>query len=304
MKILIHHCFDPEVAVELQVSDLDLESAMTDAPATSTTHSGDDMRKEDLQEEEELSMLFEHGCGCSDNCYSLFSHSYIKTYRCDIEAMAKPVQEIAIMSQTAATSTMGGLSTGNHRRQKERKRQFFTFMHQGHKICRVTFLKLHAFGKSRFEEIMKNYRMNGLIPRVHGNAGKTPNHALTYDDILRVVAFIRNYAEVHGISLPGRIPGMKSYENKKFLPCSTSKRQVYLEYAESCEGLYVKACAETTFNMLWRRYLAYIEKMKPMSDLCATCKEISGLIIRSANMQSDERITEAMQKALDHRSLV
>uniref|UniRef100_A0A1X7VBH2 Uncharacterized protein n=1 Tax=Amphimedon queenslandica TaxID=400682 RepID=A0A1X7VBH2_AMPQE len=97
---------------------------------------------------------------------------------------------------------------------------------------------------------------------------------------------------------------MKSYENKKFLPCSTSKRQVYLEYAESCEGLYVKACAKTTFNMLWRCYLPYIEKMKPMSDLCATCKETSGLIIRSANMQSDERINEAMQKALDHRSLV
>uniref|UniRef100_A0A1X7U400 Uncharacterized protein n=1 Tax=Amphimedon queenslandica TaxID=400682 RepID=A0A1X7U400_AMPQE len=56
--------------------------------------------------------------------------------------------------------------------------------------------------------------------------------------------------------------------------------------------------------MLWGRYLPYIEKMKPMSDLCATCKEISGLIIRSANMQSDERITLAMQKALDHISLV
>uniref|UniRef100_A0A1X7VKS5 Uncharacterized protein n=1 Tax=Amphimedon queenslandica TaxID=400682 RepID=A0A1X7VKS5_AMPQE len=292
--------FDPEVAVELQVSDLDLESATPDAPATSTTHSCDDMRKEDLQEEEDLSKFFEHGCGCSDNCYALFSHSYIKTFRCDIQAMAKPVQEIAIMSQMAATSTMGGLSTGNHRRQRERG----NFLRSCIKVIRVTYLKLHACGKSRFEEIMKNYRMNGLIPRVHGNAGKTPNHALTYDDILWVVAFISNYAGVHGISLPGRIPGMKSYENKKFLPCSTSKRQVYLEYVESCEGLYVKACAETTFNMLWRRYLPYIEKMKPMSDLCATCKEISGLIIRSANMQSDERITEAMQKALDHRSLV
>ena len=111
--------FDPEVAVELQVSDLDVESVTPDAPATSTTPSCDDMRKEDLQEEEELSKFFEHGCGCSDNCYALFSHSYIKTYRCDIQAMAKPVQEIAIMSQMAATSTMGGLSTGNHRRQKE-----------------------------------------------------------------------------------------------------------------------------------------------------------------------------------------
>uniref|UniRef100_A0A1X7U6V2 Uncharacterized protein n=1 Tax=Amphimedon queenslandica TaxID=400682 RepID=A0A1X7U6V2_AMPQE len=60
---------------------------------------------------------------------------------------------------------------------------------------------------------------------------------------------------------------MKSYENKKLLPCSTSERQVYLEYAESCEELHVKACAETTFNM-WRQYQPYIEKMKPMTDVC------------------------------------
>ena len=123
-SVLIHRC----LAVE---PDLDVESVIPDAPATSTTPSCDDMRKEDLQEEEELSKFFEHGCGCSDNCYALFSHSYIKTYRCDIQAMAKPVQEIAIMSQMAVTSTM---STGNHRRLKERKRQFYMFMHQGHKL--------------------------------------------------------------------------------------------------------------------------------------------------------------------------
>uniref|UniRef100_A0A1X7TLQ2 Uncharacterized protein n=1 Tax=Amphimedon queenslandica TaxID=400682 RepID=A0A1X7TLQ2_AMPQE len=50
------------------------------------------MRKEDLHEEEELSKFFEHGCGCSDNCCEPFSHFYVKTYRCDIQAMAKPVQ--------------------------------------------------------------------------------------------------------------------------------------------------------------------------------------------------------------------
>uniref|UniRef100_A0A1X7TZ94 Uncharacterized protein n=1 Tax=Amphimedon queenslandica TaxID=400682 RepID=A0A1X7TZ94_AMPQE len=67
--------------------------------------------------------------------------------------------------------------------------------------------------------------MNGLIPGVQGNAGKTPNHALTYDDILWVLVFMRNYSAVHSISLPGRIPGMKSYENKKFLPCSHRRLQ-------------------------------------------------------------------------------
>uniref|UniRef100_A0A1X7V633 Uncharacterized protein n=1 Tax=Amphimedon queenslandica TaxID=400682 RepID=A0A1X7V633_AMPQE len=47
--------FDPEVVVELQVSDLDFESAVRDSPATSTGHSCHDMRKEGQQEEEELS---------------------------------------------------------------------------------------------------------------------------------------------------------------------------------------------------------------------------------------------------------
>uniref|UniRef100_A0A1X7T670 Uncharacterized protein n=1 Tax=Amphimedon queenslandica TaxID=400682 RepID=A0A1X7T670_AMPQE len=51
---------------------------MPDAPGTSTAHSCDDMRKKDLQEEE-LSKFCQHGCGCSDNCYALFSHFYIKT---------------------------------------------------------------------------------------------------------------------------------------------------------------------------------------------------------------------------------
>ena len=43
---------NPEVAVELQVSDLDVESVTPEALATSTTPSCDDMRKKDLQEEE------------------------------------------------------------------------------------------------------------------------------------------------------------------------------------------------------------------------------------------------------------
>ena len=117
--------FDPEVAVELQVSDLDVESVTPDAPATSTTPSCDDMRKEDLQKEEELSKFFEHGCGCSDNCYALFSHSYIKTYRCDARDCYNE----------SATSTMRGLSTDNHRGQKETQRLFYIFMHQGQKVC-------------------------------------------------------------------------------------------------------------------------------------------------------------------------
>ena len=75
-----------------------------------------------------------------------------------------------------------------------------------------------------------------------------------------MIAFIRSYAEVHAIPLLGQIPGLKEYEKTKLLPCNTSKRQLYLEYAESCTAMSVRACAETHF---WSCgvaiYLTYIE---------------------------------------------
>uniref|UniRef100_A0A1X7U773 Uncharacterized protein n=1 Tax=Amphimedon queenslandica TaxID=400682 RepID=A0A1X7U773_AMPQE len=59
--------------------------------------------------------------------------------------MAKPVHEITIMSQKEATSIVGGMSTGNHKR---KRKAIYKFMYEGHKICRVTFLKLQALAKA------------------------------------------------------------------------------------------------------------------------------------------------------------
>ena len=48
-------------------------------------------------------------------------------------------------------------------------------------------------------------------------------------ELQHVTDFIENYAKVHAILLPGRIPGLKD-EKAMLLPSSTSKRDVYLEY--------------------------------------------------------------------------
>ena len=154
---------------------------------------------------------------------------------------------------------------------------------------------------------MKHMKTNGLVTRyelnihfnvlfiannrIHGNTGRKPPQALSRDELNRVLLFIKNYAEIHAILLPGRIPGLKDYEKVKLLPCNTSKRQLYLEYAESCEEIGIRACVESTFNSLWRRYLPYIRRAKPMTDLCITCKDNSARIIRSTNL-SAEKLTE------------
>ena len=56
------------------------------------------------------------------------------------------------------------------------------------------------------------------------------------------MVFLENYAEMHAILLPGRIPGVKDYGKAKLLPSSVSRRMVYKTYADACGGRI--ACLE------------------------------------------------------------
>ena len=166
--------------------------------------------------------------------------------------MTRSEYDLVIMTQIKATTSMGGQTVGNKRKAHERQRDTYNYMHEGQKVvlyhlnmnlivywvCKNTFLKINACGKRKFE-IMKHMKTNGLVTRyelnihfnvlfiannrIHGNTGRKPPQALSRDELNRVLSFIKNYAEIHAILLPGRIPGVKDYEKVKLLPCNTSK---------------------------------------------------------------------------------
>ena len=112
------------------------------------------------------------------------------------------------------------------------------------------------------------------------NKGKQPIHSLTPDDVTKVVIFIKNYAEDHAIMLPGRIPGLKEYENKQILPSKTTKREVHLAYKHSLRGP-CRVVSLPHFNYRWRRYSPYVIIGKPMSDLCWVCQKNSIALART-----------------------
>ena len=89
------------------------------------------------------------------------------------------------------------------------------------------------------------------------------------------MSFIKNFAETHGILLPGRVPGVRDYEKAKLLPSSMSKRYVYSMYKESCDGRVV---SESSFKTAWKLYVPHIYIMKPMTDLCWTCRKNSRVV--------------------------
>ena len=129
-----------------------------------------------------------------------------------------------------------------------------------------------------------------IITRVHGNKRHTPRHAITHNDTEKIVSFIKNFAETHGILLPGRVPGVRDYEKAKLLPSSMSKRYVYSMYKESCDGRVV---SESSFKTTWKLYVPHIYIMKPMTDLCWTCRKNSRAVVRTTG-SAVERISEVI----------
>ena len=87
------------------------------------------------------------------------------------------------------------------------------------------------FSRTDCNALIQHYLDNGATAHVHGNKNRIPKDALSVDDMERVVTFIQNYAEEHGVLLPGTVPGY-SRDDLKLLPwiCvgSANRAMVYI----------------------------------------------------------------------------
>ena len=112
--------------------------------------------------------------------------------------------------------------SGKHKPTK-RKHLFTTFLHNGQHVCQKTFQFFLGIGKDRLMAVKESYLSNGLTTRVHGNTGKLPHNATSFEGIQDIVRFVSNYAEQNALLLPGQTPRYKK-DDVKILPSSISKK--------------------------------------------------------------------------------
>jgi len=169
-------------------------------------------------------------CGCDLApgdlpCSGLFSVQHYVTVRAQCCLLSKEELDMVLMGSIMSTVNNGdNIHDGRHKPAK-RKRVTVNFMHESHKVCKKTFLFLHAVGKKRLQAVKQHFQTKGLEQREHGNKNNSP-HNYSYDRIVSVHKFLSNYAEENAILLPGRIPGHKR-DDIKLLPSSRSKKVLH-----------------------------------------------------------------------------
>ena len=204
------------------------------------------------------------------NCLELLSHEL----------------DLVILSQIASSTKS---SDGSNR-------TYSQFLHKGHRICIKTFLFLHGVSHHRYENLCRHYSRHGVTPRRHGNLGRSPKHALSLAQTQSIVLFLCNFASVHALPLPGRVPGNFD-ERYVLLPSDMSKRFVYRKYEEACS--LEKCVSRRKFETIWSETVPFIVTAKPSTDLCFTCQQNSRLIMKSANLPEHLK-SERVEKALEH----
>ncbi|KAH3834471.1 hypothetical protein DPMN_107798 [Dreissena polymorpha] len=121
----------------------------------------------------------------------------------------------------------------------------------------------------------------------HGNMGRRPKHALCFDDVQRVAAYLLNCAQQEEIHLPAA-PRRANNIPPIYLPASTTKLDLFQDYQQNCAS-DIRSVKLTAFKSIWSSCVPHIRIASPRDDVCAICENLRKRLV-DAIEEDDRRI--------------
>lgn len=220
----------------------------------------------------------------------MFSPVELQALRERHQQLTRVELDLIVLAQIGSTIHTGELTVcSKQKEQTKRKRVRTNYYHNGHSICRCTFMYMHSICRYRLTRLIAHYREYGVVPRLRGKANNTPRYALSYTERLHVVRFIHNFAEDHAVLLFGRIPGYDG-DDLKLLPSSCTKAAVYKDYMDACAADNRRLVPLQIFNSVWQDSKPEVLSTMPTTDLCRTCQRNMTQLMRAANCDEEMEV--------------
>ena len=240
-------------------------------------------------------------CKCSVNCMAPFTKDDVDTHILTVREMTKDEKEMYIMG---VLREIGVDKQKTWRGDRKRKRYGYEF--QNKRVCRQSFQFVYDIGKHSLTNLITHMNLNGKVPRIHGNRGRSPRHALKYKEIKYCVDFLVNYSDQFGLPQPAAPRGRDGIA-PVFLPASLTKDQLHKEYLQACQENNICVLRLTSFKRTWAQCVPHIKIASPREDVCQKCEQIHKKITESVSEEDKMRTTtelqEHIQKAQRERDL-
>ena len=219
---------------------------------------------------EKLCTAREKGCSCHWKCMDKIPFDEISDHVLLMRELSREEKDMYIMGKLKSKGT------GTNTESSKRKR--FAYCYDDREVCKEVFLISHDIGEKYLKNLIKHMKENGPTPRRHGNTGKRPKHALSFEDIKRIVKFIVIYANDIGLPLPA-VPQANDGDAPILLPASTTKCDMHGKYKSACEEVGDRAAGLTVFKSAWQSCVPHIQIFTPRTDVCATCEKLRTRVI-------------------------
>ena len=180
----------------------------------------------------------------------------------------------------------------------KRKKQWFRYVFAGEEICAGAFRTIYGIGTKVFDNLKKHLETCGPVPRRHGNTGRKPKHAMSYEEVLHVVQFLKNYSDHSGIPYPATLHSKKGTP-PIFLPASDTIKSIHKDYVESCGESDIRAIGYYSFRAIWLKCLPHVRIMTPRTDVCDLCEVLRRKVVEAV---TEAEKLQACQALTDHIS--
>ncbi|PSN31946.1 hypothetical protein C0J52_21414 [Blattella germanica] len=254
---------------------------------------------------EEVHEFISKGCGCKRNCTGLFPEDFISSSRLQCQELDSYCSEHVNHHHLLIFGAMNTLvrnqpsTIGKKKKTKDRKETFTHYHFRGQEVCQSFFQFVFACGPKRLKNLKRQFKEEGMAPKVHKNAGLTSHlKSIPFDDCQNAVNFIHNYSEVNALVLPGRIP-TKRRTDLILLPTNMTKIYIHTLYEDSCISSDKVPVTLSSWYKIWQTFCSNISIQKPKTDLCTICQQNQSAIGKLATMDEDEKEL-LFQRSSDH----
>ncbi len=138
---------------------------------------------------------------------------------------------MAILGQMATFIVTGFETMKTKKIQKKRELTCAYFQLKGRQVCSKMYLFSMNIFRKKFLRLKDIYLNNGMVPSVHGGHKNLPKNTTNIEKIQDTVSFLKRYAELNAIYLPGRYPNQKNF-SVKLLPSCDNYSALTMYYNE------------------------------------------------------------------------
>ena len=235
------------------------------------------------------------GCGCSSDCYSLFTEDEIYSIRLEMAELEKPLKDMFLLGklQVAANST-DSVSHARKTSKTKRSRVTFAYAYDNRNVCKSAFCFLHCIGTKALKNLQSHLKEHGPIPRAHGNLKRLPPNSFTYETVRNIVTFIIHFAELYGLPQPAAHRG-RAATAPIYLAASEGYNTVHKKYVEACADGGLNAAKYHAFRNIWLKCVPHIRFMTPRTDVCYRCENFRVEIMRAITEEDKTRLVKEFQ---------